>query len=82
MKNPANLSACGTFVEWAWQDSNDPTESAGKPAIPGQGAAKSAANASKSGFSDAVRAIMALPLTDAEKADAVRRLLNQEDKHV
>jgi len=39
------------------------------------GAAKSAALPSDSMFSEAVQSIMALPLSDAEKAEAVRRLL-------
>jgi len=30
-----------------------------------------------SGFADAVAAVMRLPLTDAEKAEAVRRLLTE-----
>jgi hypothetical protein len=44
--------------------------------------AESGAVAHDSGFGVAVAALMGLPLTDAEKADAVRRLLaNVSEKH-
>lgn len=55
------------------RDSNVPSIPQEKQALTGGGAAKCAANPVN--FVDAVGAIMGLPLTDSEKAEAVRRLL-------
>jgi len=63
--------------EWAIQDSNIPAISAEKRHKPTLGAAKSAADTVNDAFAEAVRVIMSLPLDDAEKAEAVRRLLAQ-----
>jgi hypothetical protein len=62
------------WSDWAAQDSNTPRETSGKPHTPPTGAAKSAASGGDS-FAEAVAAIMRLPLTDPERAEAVRRLL-------
>jgi len=66
-------------VKWAILDSNNPRETGGKPGDPPTGAAKSAANrhdsAPAGGFAEAIAAVIALPLSDSEKAEAVRRLL-------
>ena len=56
-------------------DLNNPAKPLGKAGISETGAAKSAADSDDSGFADAIKATMALPLSEAEKADAVRRLL-------
>lgn len=42
-----------------------------------QGGTKSGTSGGDSGFADAVMAVMRLPLSDAEKAEAVRRLLTR-----
>ena len=70
-----SLVTAGKSDKWTVQDSNTPAISAEKPHIPQTGAAKSAAENRDSDFAQAVAAIMALPLSDAEKAQAVRRLL-------
>ena len=71
----ARVDEQGTAPEkWALQDQNTPTISEEKPQIPEVGAAKSAVIGGDS-FAEAVAGIMRLPLTDAEKAEAVRRLL-------
>jgi hypothetical protein len=57
------------------QDQNTPPIFGQKQQIFESGAVKSAASDGNSTFADAIAAIMALPLTDAEKAEAVRRLL-------
>lgn len=62
--------------KWAILDLNNPANTPEKPHNPSQGAAKSAAESGNHPFAEAVRAVMALPgLTDAERAEAVRRLL-------
>ncbi len=65
---------------WALQDQNTPQDSSEKPHIPQAGAVESAEEKADSGFAAAVTAIMGLPLTDAEKAEAVRRLLAGKGK--
>ena len=70
-----SLVTAGKSDKWTVQDSNTPRETAKKPHISKTGAAKCAAENGNSDFAQAVAAIMALPLTDAEKAQAVRRLL-------
>lgn len=67
-------------VHWAIQDQNTPTVSGEKQQIPSTGAVKSAANRGDSAFADAVAAVMKLPLSDAEKAEAIRRLLAEEGR--
>tara|TARA_Y100001954_G_C15745087_1_gene570607 strand:- start:182 stop:376 length:195 start_codon:yes stop_codon:yes gene_type:complete len=62
-------------LKWAIQGSNNPAKTPEKPHIQDAGAAKSAAVTDQAGFADAIQAIMTLPLSDTEKADAVRRLL-------
>ncbi len=69
----------GDQEKWAMGDSNNPTETREIPRIIEVGAAKSAADSGEIDFAEAVRAVMALPLTDAEKAEAVRRLLAASD---
>ena len=44
-----------------------------------RGGAESGAVGGDSGFADAVAAVMRLPLSDAEKAEAVRRLLASKE---
>lgn len=57
---------------------NNPAKPLGKAGISEAGAAKSAADSGDSSFAEAIKTIMALPLSDAEKAQAVRRLLAQQ----
>jgi hypothetical protein len=58
------------------QDSNTPTNPREKPHIADAGAAKSAAFDADSGsLADALAMLARLPLSDAERAEAVRRLL-------
>ncbi|HAI13170.1 MAG TPA: hypothetical protein DCM28_15790 [Phycisphaerales bacterium] len=57
------------------QDLNTSDKTREKLQTHNTGAAKSAADSNQSSLADAIRAIMSLPLTDNEKADAVRRLL-------
>ena len=61
--------------KWARQDANTSSIPVEKHHISEVGAAKGAVKAPDLSFVAAVTGIMALPLTDAEKADAVRRLL-------
>jgi hypothetical protein len=61
--------------EWARQGSHTSLNSPQKQDIPGTGAAKCAAPSAQAGFANAVAAITHLPLSDEEKAAAVRRLL-------
>jgi len=61
--------------QWAIRDQNTPTISPEKQHVSQAGAVKGAAENGDSGFTVAITAIMALPLTDNEKAEAVRRLL-------
>ena len=89
LKDNAPDNACQSVakpvesVKWAVQDLNTPTKTRGKPHISKAGAAKSAASESKSAdsdtadgnFAEALVMIARLPLSDAEKAEAVRRLL-------
>src|SRR5262245_27304213 len=58
---------------WTGWGSNVPGIRRDKQGVSGEGAAKSAANPGN--FAEAVASIMRLPLTDSEKAEAVRRLL-------
>ena len=60
---------------WSIQDLNLCTESAGKPQVTERGAVKIAVRSANSDFAGAIQAIMALPLTDAEKAETMRHLL-------
>jgi hypothetical protein len=57
------------------QEPNTPPLSAEKQHISQVGAAKGAVENADSHFAAAVAGIMGLPLTDAEKAEAIRRLL-------
>ena len=59
------------------QDSNNPAQTLRKTPIPEVGAAKGAADAERGGFAAALAMIAQLPLSDAEKAETVRRLLAQ-----
>lgn len=61
--------------KWAMRDSKQPDISREKPHISPQGAEKSAESRGDR-FAAAVAAVMALPLSDTEKAEAVRRLLD------
>jgi len=69
---------------WAILDLNNPTKTAGKPPVSKPGAVKSAVNQAGSAepdgpdgdFAEALAMIARLPLSDAEKADAVRKLLD------
>jgi hypothetical protein len=72
-KNPVRTGFLIKF-KWAVQDANTPPVSALISHVSGSGAAKGAAFGADS-FTDAVSAIMALPLSKTEKAEAVRRLL-------
>jgi hypothetical protein len=63
---------------WAIQVQNNQQVSTEKPKKPNEGAAKGAADSPRSDFAAAVAAIMSLPLTNMEKAKAVRRLLAAE----
>lgn len=63
------------FVKWAVQDSNSAAIPAEKPHTSTPGAAKSAADTGDSDLTEALAMIARLPLTDAEKAEAVRQLL-------
>jgi len=51
------------------------SETPEKQGVGQQGGAESGALGGDSGFADAVAAVMRLPLSDGEKAQAVRRLL-------
>jgi hypothetical protein len=66
-------------VLWAIQDSNTPADPSEKQHNAPTGAATSAAFTADSRAADGIAAALAmiatLPLTDAEKAEAVRRLL-------
>lgn len=62
--------------KWAIQAPNTPQLSPEKQQIPQRGAVKGAASGEDSSFAVAVTSIMQLPLSDSEKAEAVRRLLN------
>ena len=68
---PANTDFAG---EWARDDSNTSPVSTEKTAIPNIGAVKGAVIQGDS-FAQAVAAVMGLPLSDGEKAEAIRRLL-------
>jgi hypothetical protein len=63
---------------WARKDQNTPRISREIQHFSKAGAVKGAADSADSGFTAAISAIMSLPLTDAEKAEAVRRLLNHQ----
>ena len=73
-----------TVSHWACLDSNTPREPAEKRPIPHAGAVKSAVNradqADSTALLAAIQEVLALPLTDAEKAEAVRRLLGAADR--
>ena len=72
-----SVTFVGKSEKWARQDSNNPIIPAGKQHKPTLGAAKSAADTGDGAFAEAVKAIMSLPLDDADKAEAVRRLMAQ-----
>jgi hypothetical protein len=63
------------LLKWAIQDQNTSQVSIEKRDISQIGAVKGAAFGTDSRFADAVAAVMRLPLSDAEKAEGVRRLL-------
>jgi hypothetical protein len=63
------------LLKWAIQGENTPAISAEKQQVSQVGAVKGAVKSDETGFASAVAAIMSLPLSDAEKAEAVRRLL-------
>jgi hypothetical protein len=63
------------FPKYPRQGSNFSPKSSTKPHILQAGGTESGTLSGDSGFADAVAAVMRLPLTDAEKAEAVRRLL-------
>jgi hypothetical protein len=65
------------YFQWARQDQNTSPVSAKKRQNGMKGAAKSAAGLACP-FAAAIAAIVTLPLTEAEKADAVRKLLGRE----
>jgi hypothetical protein len=74
---PGRLCATAAKIgAWAQQDSNTPTVSLEKPQSAPAGTVKRPAFGGDS-FAEAVAAIMRLPLTDAERAEAVRRLLRE-----
>jgi len=71
------------WSDWAAQDSNTPRETSGKPHSPPTGAAKGAADSGQTtpgagDLAELLRTLERLPLTDAERAEAVRRLLADE----
>ena len=61
--------------EWPLSESNTLRESPEMSTIRLRGGAESGALGDDSGFADAVAAVMRLPLSDTEKAEAVRRML-------
>lgn len=65
--------------KWAVQDSHTPSVPMEKQGTPQAGAVKDivvSANSTPAGdFATAVQAIMGLPLSDGDKAEAIRRLL-------
>jgi hypothetical protein len=63
-----------SYQQWAVQGQNTPPVSTENQQISTHGAVNRAANPSNS-FAEAMAAIMPLPLSDAEKAEAIRRLL-------
>lgn len=71
----SNHTPCYAKTEWAVQDENTPPLSSEKSSMGNTGAVKSAADKVPIGFVAAVAAIVALPLTDSEKAEAIRRLI-------
>jgi len=71
----ANPSVRKVLQKWAIQGENTPADRSANPQNSEIGAAKRAASGGSATFGDAVAAIMRLPLSDVEKADAVRRLL-------
>jgi hypothetical protein len=66
--------AAAPLADWAVVDSNTPAIITEKPQVADTGAVKSAAFEGDS-FAQAVAAVMRLPLSESEKAEAVRRLL-------
>jgi hypothetical protein len=66
-------STAGETNQWTGWGSNTPTIHREKQGANEEGAVKSAVNPGN--FAEAVAAIMRLPLSDADKAEAVRRLL-------
>ena len=70
--SPANADVT---TKWARLDSTTPAVSPEKKRIQPSGAVKGAADSTVDGFATSIAAIMALPLSDTEKAEAVRRLL-------
>jgi hypothetical protein len=68
----------GDVQQWAIQGSNTSSNSPEKPQNAETGTAESAADSGNSNFAATIAAIMSLPLTEVEKAQAVRRLLSQQ----
>jgi hypothetical protein len=66
--------------KWAIQGSNTPSKPPEKQQIQKAGAVKCAVDSGDSAFTSVIASIMALPLTDAEKAQAVRRLMSNNRK--
>jgi hypothetical protein len=74
---PERLLGCAreeSKGKWAIQEANTTGVSTENQHIPSTGAEKGAENRAGS-FVAAVAAVMSLPLSDSEKAEAVRRLL-------
>jgi hypothetical protein len=69
----------GIYLQWALQAPNTPPISAEKQQVSPTDTSKNAAPAPETNFAAAVASIMALPLTDSEKAEAVRRLLRGKE---
>lgn len=70
------VSTAGKSKDWAIQDRNTPEVSTEKSNVSSEGAVKGAANPEDSDFAAMIRAILSLPLTETEKAQAIRRLLS------
>ena len=81
MKNPGYRTAVGV-LKWALLDSNNPPSRGDKGRSEGGGAAKGAAKTPKldadGDLAAALRMLDRLPLSDAERAEALRRLLDGE----
>jgi hypothetical protein len=70
-----------SLSQWARQDQNTLIVSREIPQMSTAGAVKSAVEPADASFADAVAGILALPLTDSQKAEAVRRLLTCNPAH-
>jgi len=66
---------CWVRNEIAATGQEHPSKPSGKARVSAQGGTDSGTVNANSGFADAVAGVMRLPLSDAEKAEAVRRLL-------